>query len=311
MHIYVISITYGGAGKYVRDLESTFNQHTFTRLISKSQYKSLEKTIEPGSMLILQHLYRTDFTFDDILKMVYSHHMRLLILIHDFYFLNRLYYEHSENIHWNHDGLLESNVLELFQHAERIIFPSLFLLEIFREKVDMQSMIVVPHIDYPLDMSVAQKDIRIGIITEFSIYKGKNIFLEQLFPIAEFRGRRITWYLYSHSPPVENVVVRGRYNENEIFDKLRADGIMGLAFINAYPETYSYALTKGIITGLPILYSDMGAIGERMSKIACPKYIATDNINTVEKFQMFLELMPPAPNMQAIIPPFYTSLFGT
>ena len=60
------------------------------------------------------------------------------------------------------------------------------------------------------------------------------------------------------------MTVRGPYDENKIFSYMTTDKIHGLLFFNNFPETYSYALTKGFYAGLPILYSDMGAVKDRI-----------------------------------------------
>jgi hypothetical protein len=56
-------------------------------------------------------------------------------------------------------------------------------------------------------------------------------------------------------------------------------------FLNSLPETYCYALTKGINMRLPILYTNMGAIGERLEKLNYPnRFHIYNNINSFNNF---------------------------
>ena len=127
-------------------------------------------------------------------------------------------------------------------------------------------MLIVPPIDYigkpKLKVLSHLKYINLGFITEVSYYKGENL-LEKLFTITENKNYEVSFYIYGKyyvENNIKNVYVKGSYNENDIYQKLIDDKIHGLIFLNNYPETYSYAFTKGINTGLPLFFSNKGAL---------------------------------------------------
>ena len=105
----------------------------------------------------------------------------------------------------------------------------------------------------------------------------------------------MTYYLYSdyNDARFPEVVVRGAYQENKIYCMLKDDNIHSLIFLNRYPETYSYALTKGINSGRPLLYTRMGAIiGNILAKQNQPeKCIATDNTDVEHRFETLLDFI--------------------
>jgi hypothetical protein len=156
-------------------------------------------------------------------------------------------------------------------------------------------MVVVPHIDQKLYrhtfIPALKTNINIGIITEASHTKGLDL-LEELFRHGRRKGKdRVKFFVYSKydNKGEHNVFVRGEYMENDIYRKLQQDRVHGLLFLNNYPETYCYALTKGINSGLPFLYTKMGAIANRIAmENNTAKYIATDNTDLIQKFEALL-----------------------
>lgn len=76
---------------------------------------------------------------------------------------------------------------------------------------------------------------------------------------------------------------------------MKEDAVHGLLYLNGHPETYSYALAKGINSGLPILYTNIGAIKERMAAeraYAPPgKYIATTRSDLLKNFDSLIKFV--------------------
>ncbi|HZB90955.1 MAG TPA: glycosyltransferase, partial [Stellaceae bacterium] len=65
-----------------------------------------------------------------------------------------------------------------------------------------------------------------------------------------------------------NVFVTGRYEESEIQDLLRREAPNIVFIPSIVPETWCYALSHAIHSGLPTIGFDRGAIGERLSAAA-------------------------------------------
>ena len=178
-------------------------------------------------------------------------------------------------------------------------------------------MIICNHIDIDINsLHIKFPDvttqINVGIITEFTKCKGSEI-IPELFSINKIDEIDVKFNIYSDCNVFNNINVNicGKYLENDIFDKLINDKIHLLLFINEFPETYSYAFTKGIKSGLPILYTNIGAIEERVNKSFSNNkfYVPTDNKNITNKFIELCKLIISHDKNEIYMPDFYNKLF--
>jgi hypothetical protein len=62
---------------------------------------------------------------------------------------------------------------------------------------------------------------------------------------------------------IVNVTI-GQYKESEFFTVLGNYNIHGILLLNKWGETWSYLLTKVLISGLPILYNNIGSYRYRI-----------------------------------------------
>jgi hypothetical protein len=191
-------------------------------------------------------------------------------------------------------------------------------------------MVVVPHMDQQLHPHLSIPSLNdtfhIGVITSPTYYKGLDL-MEKLFQETRVHNRKkVQFFLNSQydNARYPDVFVRGGYDENDVYGKLDNDGIHGLLFLNRFPETYSYALTKGINSGRPLLYTNMGAVTERLVKENDTKYIATDNADVLERFGLLLDyiemhegqmrrnnsaVLLKLSELPVVVPTFYNHLF--
>jgi glycosyltransferase involved in cell wall biosynthesis len=138
---------------------------------------------------------------------------------------------------------------------------------------------VVPHPDFGIDHKatfVPDFDdlISLCFLGEFSLRKGADM-LQKILQALEMA--RIPVKVSVHgivaSDAVEiqtrlrtryGVEFKGQYDESFIVDELRGSNIHVLALLSAVEETYCYVLTKALNTGIAILHTGAGAIGERL-----------------------------------------------
>lgn len=339
--LFIISeTTSGGSFKYIKDLTlhySTAGLNVIRLRKKEDVLTTWESSFREGDVLLFQYLFNTDFTFAFVNLLVLSKKLVLIIPVHDRYFLGS-----PENIstigQWLHHanwGLCPER-RELFNKADFIIFPSNHVYNFYKPHIDLHTMKVVAHIDMSIPARkclppIIGAQVNIGIITELSLTKGFELFqnLIQNVQSKTSCSDEVTFYIYSeYAITVEtNVVVRGPYKESEIFRSLVDDQIHGLIFLNKHPETYSYALTKGLYSGLPMMYSDIGAIGERISAMKTDpyyanmeeNYVSTNNVDLAEKFLALInvicrgssetcEYLPPE-KIPKSMPKFYDELF--
>lgn len=111
---------------------------------------------------------------------------------------------------------------------------------------------------------------RIGILGAISEAKGRSVLLE-CARLAEEQHLAIQFVLFGIlSPPEQNLptnlLVKGRYKEDEVYSLITREGIDFFWFTAVWPETYSYVLTIPIRLGIPVIAADLGAIGERIKR---------------------------------------------
>jgi len=242
-----------------------------------------ETSIRPQDILMIQQLLYSDLKWERVATFVKETNTRVFITIHDNYFLckPRSYkYLHDYNLPENTE--LYPPYQFFFERAERIFFPSRYILESHTRFFPYStSMLHVPNIDNLEYSPVAYiqaldkvKTIHLGIITEMTPYKGSEFYKRLIHTHRVIDGSPIVYHFYGpfDSCGLEHVIVHGSYMEEDIYRLLQQHHIHGLLFLNRWPDTYSYALSKAITSTLPVLYSEMGAIHERLSSYHDARY---------------------------------------
>ena len=62
----------------------------------------------------------------------------------------------------------------------------------------------------------------------------------------------------------DNLTTTGKYDNANIFNLINLFDIDCFLFVSVFEETYSYALSIALNTGLPIMYNNIGAYTERL-----------------------------------------------
>jgi hypothetical protein len=79
-----------------------------------------------------------------------------------------------------------------------------------------------------------------------------------------------------------NIILHNEYKDNNIINLLHNNNIHGIVHLSLFEESYCYALTNSINSGIPIMYINNGCIGERLINI--DKYIIYENNIDYYKF---------------------------
>lgn len=287
---YISNVKSGGAKKYIDDLIENFGNCyvDFIGITNLKELKYYEKKANSEDILIFQYLFDTNFSFEDVLDFKKKSGVKMIIPIHDFYFLSdpSVFYKFDIKVHSSFikREFFSQTIIDFLNEADYIIYPSLFVKNIFDSIFIFKNSILSNHIDYKIidyiNIPKIENEINIGIINNITLYKGLK-FYPELFSINKFGNFKIKYHIFgSNNIKGKNTVFHGQYKEEEIFDLLRENKIHGLVFLNELPETYSYALTKAIISGLPILYSDIGAYKDRL--INNSKFFPIKNIKNLK-----------------------------
>jgi len=298
---YVSNIPDGGALKYITDLINIFETPylRFVQIQNREELNAYKDLFKKDDIFLFQYLFHSDLTFEDITDVKKNYGIKLVIPIHDFYFLQKKtsdFYQFHNGVYSNYNNKLPLSppVFNLLKTADVIIYPSNFVKNIFDSIFVFNNAKLSKHIDYKVHDFLAipkvEKTINIGIINNISIYKGADYY-PKLFSIKKYKGHGIQYHIFgTNEIESSNVVFHGPYIEDEIFLLLKKNNIHGLIFLNKWGETYSYSLTKGINSGLPILYSNLGAYIERLRNKQ--KFFPIHNIKNIKvDMQKMLEVI--------------------
>lgn len=200
---------------------------------------------------------------------------KIIIPIHDWYwFVYPLRKDGSTEFHnkylsIDNSFIIEDTVLDLFQVCYKIICPSKFVFDIIKPFYSNSNLYISQWIDYDLNNmkdysilknAISNDTVNIACLTDPSIYKGKEQVEYLQKNVSKYNNVNITFMCIDRPIP--------RYQDDLYFfiNHIKKYNIHGLLHLNKWGETYGYALTKSLLSGLPILYNNIGSFKERIPK---------------------------------------------
>lgn len=281
--VYIISnIQSGGSKKYLNDIINHYTNVDFYFITNKHQLYNISNCM-PYDILFIQQLILTDILPNDLLYIKQKFELRLIICIHDFYWFNLCATKkneiicHSEYVITYHSAYLRkslhirSDVIELFKNSSKVIHPTKFTIEHYNIYFPKNNTVLVNHNDYFVDYKsklipkIINNTINIGNIQELSEYKGSENVIKLFDKYTYYKGYIINFKIVDKTIP--------KYIENEWHNTVINHNLHCLLHLNKFGETHSYALTKSINSGLPILYNNIGCFKERLPNHEHYKYV--------------------------------------
>lgn len=165
---------------------------------------------------------------------------------------------------------------ESLQKATKIIAPSQSAKKIIEQYFDKDE-ISIEVIEHGVDNSDISNDnkinekLKIAFIGGLSPIKGSKIAYRLIKEISD-----VEWHIFGNIGDAKlqhleknNLVMHGRYDRNEIAAKLIQEKIDLVCIFSIWPETYSYTLSEALMARVPLIVTDIGALGERVRKYKC------------------------------------------
>ena len=162
-------------------------------------------------------------------------------------------------------------------NAERVIYPTSSVRDIVTEYFPALTGEVWSHPESPMaayrahtEQSLARK--KFCLIGSLSDVKGLQL-LKEMGALVKTMAEPIDFVVVGPTlapmgaDAVESIRVTGQYAPEDLPRLLAHERPDGLLFLSIVPETYNYALSAGLATGLPIIALDAGAIGERLQGV--------------------------------------------
>lgn len=108
---------------------------------------------------------------------------------------------------------------------------------------------------------------------------------EEVSAIVESVKQNVNWYVFGgigvkklFHQKQDNLIKTGYYMPQDLPKLLAAHEIDAIGILSIWPETYSYTLTEAILNGIPVIATDIGALGRRTKKLNCGWIVSTENV---------------------------------
>lgn len=284
--IMTISHCYGyGTWSYYRFLTRSL-PHDILNL-----YYSQRQQIEAADMsrvglIHLNSLFHLDMDGEWIASFLTRHaHIPAVLTIHDFQWifgcaqpnpmeavLRRLQPSEAEC----------ATLLKILRCVKTIYMPSEFLRDQYLLKtsalVDLndelnRKTVVADNPDLPVifDNLVCPPvdDVyRVAYVGTYMLHKGSLRFAQLSLNMREHAGKPVEFHVFGDGDDFSHpsrLVHHGRYNDDTIVDLLHEHRIHAIVFPGKWGETWGFALSRAIHSGIPLCYRDIGAMRERLT----------------------------------------------
>jgi hypothetical protein len=268
--IYIISnIKGGGTLKYINDLISNYKDYVQIFIINDRE-QLINNFYFDNDLIMVQQLFNTNILLEDILNIKKVYKSKIIISIHDFYWLssNIVRELNIDNPYWHYEYInnpkVSNLIINFFNNSDLVIHPSKFTFNIYSKYFDNNNFKFVYHNDYTIKKNkryipiIIDNTINIGFLHDYNNYKGKESIDILINKYKVFNNYKINFFIKNVNIP--------SYNPNDFFEYIKKYNIHCLTLLNKWGETYCYALTLFINSGLPIIYNNFGAIKERIEE---------------------------------------------
>jgi hypothetical protein len=297
----------GGTEKYMKDLKNIFIEYNFIDFTYFEENIDYDKKYDNIDLIhinsiLFNNLKKNYITFFSI----FFKNIKKILTIHDYQWLfpdnpNILKDDFKNNIP-NIQNIKSFEVL--ISLSSKIIFPSKNIYNNYNIYIDLNKysdkIFIVNHCDKVINHNFLVipriiNIINISFIGYFVEYKGSRIFEDILNRFKTYKNYTINYHIFgmlsSDNNNIinnnQNIFLHNEYSDNIIICNLHENNIHGILHLSLFEESYCYALTNSINSGIPILYINHGCIDERLEKKE--KYFVTELDQIFDKFILFLD----------------------
>lgn len=126
-----------------------------------------------------------------------------------------------------------------------------------------------------------KKKLNVAFIGGLNKAKGGEVVSE----IVESLDSDVNWFIFGGigveklaSQKKENLIKTGYYMPEDLPVLLKAHEIDLVGILSIWPETYSYTLTESVLNGVPVIVTDIGALGRRVKELQCGWTVSLDHM---------------------------------
>ncbi|WP_271809509.1 glycosyltransferase [Clostridium beijerinckii] len=272
---------------------------------SLNSYKNKVSEILDYFNIDLVHIHHLKTHTFDVIDIAKEKEIPVFLTLHDFYlacpnvnflYLDKKYCKDIRNkevcqkcikAKFGYSGdFLEAWNLKAYNalcKVDKLFAPSKSAKEIFEkyyEEKYNQSLLNIEVVEHGVDKGQVVKYVHnlnedkfiIAFIGGLSSSKGSAIIHDL---IVRNKNKNIEWHLFGNIGDRRlnllkraDVIKHGRYDRADIVKTLNDNCVDLICIFSIWPETYSYTLSEAISARIPILATDIGALGQRIKKDA-------------------------------------------
>lgn len=289
----------GGTEKYMNDIKNIYYDHEFVNFNlydSTIDYNLLYENIDLihiNSVIFNNLIYNYTYFFNTFLK-----NTKKYLTIHDYQWL----FPHDPNIIYDTFLLNKplSSDIESFENllslCSKIIFPTKNIYNNYNIHINLSKfkdiIYIVNHCDKIINYNFkvipkVENIINIAYIGYFINYKGCNILKKISFENKYYKDYKVLYHVFGYICESEignnydNIIFYNSYKDSEIITEMHNKNIHGIMHLSLFEESYCYALTNSINSGIPILYINRGSFSERLGIYEKFVQCTLDNIDNV------------------------------
>lgn len=307
--VLIFSHKGGGTEKYINDLKDIFIKYEF---IYFDDRLNINKNYNLNDSVDFIHINSfVNMSLENHYVNFFSNYfigIKKILTIHDYQWI----FPNDPNVlcfNLNSSRINKTNInnfIFLLDLCSVIIFPSYNILKNYSQFINLDNfknkIKVIHHNDKIINhnhlfIPIVKDKINISFIGNFIDYKGSSIFKQLFNNLKYYNGYLIHYHVFGYLSDDENknkihneyFKYHKHYDDNTIINDLHQENIHGIVHLSLFEESYCYALTNSINSGIPILYINHGAFYERLEKKN--KYFPTNMDDLLNNYQKMLNFI--------------------
>lgn len=177
-------------------------------------------------------------------------------------------------------NLWRKETLQALQICESLIVPSMSAQKIVEQYFSTlkERIILIEHgsdvktVEMGINAVKKDKKFHVAFVGGLNVAKGARNAYEMIFN----GSKDINWYIFGnlgYSPLDElsqtNLTKYGQYNRDELPQLIAKEEIDLVCILPIWQETFCYTLSEALLSKVPVLVTDSGAVGERVRAMQC------------------------------------------
>lgn len=267
----------------------SFNEKT----LYNNEYKYMLRKIVDDFDIKVIHIHHMLGHYFDVIDVLKEFTLKSIYSIHDMYPLSPLFNTVTRESHSSKQDLLRSSSNNTNLQDSEESYLSKGWKRAWKRLLDGVSFVVAPSISAKEEIKNAYDGIEISVIEHgvdlrkkeinLSIEDCENIDIAFVGVIVKHKGSDILAYL-AEKKRLKNVRIHlfgvtdlplreyrhfinhGKYRREDLPQLLEKNNIKLVCLFSLVPETYAYTLTETVAAGVPVLGTDLGAIGGRIRR---------------------------------------------